>query len=142
MISDFFTIPFLNNLLKDSPPLIKTIVVKMVIENLWCNHCDLQKQRSIQVRLLARRSTDQIFIFIKHSRVIQALHGTTIPAGITCEKILSERSVEFGISLKQIAAGYKQNAETFLATRSLTCRKFDSCFLFLQEYKTGMTANL
>ena len=64
-------------------------------------------------------------------RAIQALNATIIPG----EKILSEKSVEFGIHLKWRTTGYKQKAEIIFATRTRTCWKYDPYTLFLQKEK-------
>ena len=42
---------------------------------------------------------------------------------------------DFDIPLKKSATRYKQKTEIIIVTRPPTCRKFDSCFWFLQKYK-------
>ena len=48
-------------------------------------------------------------------------HGTIMRTGITCKKIPLQKSIEFGMGLKQSATYYKQNPEIFVVTRPPTC---------------------
>ena len=64
-------------------------------------------------------------------RAIQVLNVTIIPAGITCEKILSGKSVEFGIHLKKSTIDYKQKSQIIFATIPPTSSKNYSYILFL-----------
>ena len=50
---------------------------------------------------------------------VNSKHGTIIPTGITCKKILLQKSSELSMALKYSAARYKQIAEIFQLAENL-----------------------
>ena len=73
---------------------------------------------------------------------IMSYNGTIIRTGTTWRKNPLEKSIEFGVALKQIATHYKQKTEIFLVNRLLTCWNPDCCFWFERKYKKRINANL
>ena len=81
-------------------------------------------------------------VLFSTKRIALKSFETIIWAGITCKKILSQKSVEFGTPLKYSATCYNQKTEIFLATRSPTCWKKWFLFLVSTKNKQGVKANL
>ena len=63
-------------------------------------------------------------------------HKTIIRTGRTCKNSFIR------VYRIRYAFEVKQNSKIFLATRSSTCWRFDSCFQFLRKSKIGVKANL
>ena len=80
-------------------------------------------------------------VFLSKS-VSSLTHGSIIRTGIKCMKIPLQKSIQFGMALKQNTTQYKQKIEIFLAIRPPTSRKPDSCFQFVRKDKNRIKANL